>query len=219
MIPEKPAVLLIMRAASPTAHCSPRWLSPRRRAVAPFWSSEVATRTRQIRFAPMSVHRQLGHTCPIMGWTGCFSPWGDSLQGLHHSTPEKHLRARPACRRWEREYIGSMAISSPDLKAFLIATPFFVGLSDASLDLLVSMLVERRFDVGATVVGGQLRRFRFGRWGAGICGLWRGRQNPPLATIIDPLVVRGTYISTMASARPLNYLWDFVMTPKRLMIP
>src|SRR5476651_1396992 len=45
-----------------------------------------------------------------------------------------------------------MAISSPDLKAFLIATPFFGGLSDASLDLLVSMLVERRFDVGSTVV-------------------------------------------------------------------
>jgi CRP/FNR family cyclic AMP-dependent transcriptional regulator len=45
-----------------------------------------------------------------------------------------------------------MAISSPDLKAFLIATPFFGGLSDASLDLLVSMLVERRFDVGATIV-------------------------------------------------------------------
>jgi CRP/FNR family cyclic AMP-dependent transcriptional regulator len=45
-----------------------------------------------------------------------------------------------------------MAVSSPDLKAFLIATPFFGGLSDASLDLLVSMLVERRFDAGATVV-------------------------------------------------------------------
>ena len=45
-----------------------------------------------------------------------------------------------------------MAISSPDLKAFLLATPFFGGLSDASLDLLVSMLVERRFDLGATVV-------------------------------------------------------------------
>jgi len=44
-----------------------------------------------------------------------------------------------------------MAVSSPDLKAFLLATPFFGGLSDASLDLLVSMLVERRFDVGATV--------------------------------------------------------------------
>jgi hypothetical protein len=49
-------------------------------------SAEVATRTRQVRFAPMSVHRQLGHTCPIMGWTGCFPPRGDSLQGLHHST-------------------------------------------------------------------------------------------------------------------------------------
>jgi CRP-like cAMP-binding protein len=45
-----------------------------------------------------------------------------------------------------------MAVSSPDLKAFLVATPFFGGLLDASLDLLISMLVERRFDVGATVV-------------------------------------------------------------------
>jgi CRP/FNR family cyclic AMP-dependent transcriptional regulator len=45
-----------------------------------------------------------------------------------------------------------MTVVSPDLKAFLLATPFFGGLSDASLDLLVSMLVERRFEVGATVV-------------------------------------------------------------------
>ncbi len=45
-----------------------------------------------------------------------------------------------------------MAVSSPDLKAFLVATPFFGGLSDASLDLLVAMLVERRFDAGSTVV-------------------------------------------------------------------
>lgn len=45
-----------------------------------------------------------------------------------------------------------MAVSSPDLKAFLVSTPFFGGLSDARLDLLVSMLVESRFDVGATVV-------------------------------------------------------------------
>jgi CRP-like cAMP-binding protein len=45
-----------------------------------------------------------------------------------------------------------MAASSPDLKAFLLATPFFGGLSDASLDLLVSMLVERHFDAGAAVV-------------------------------------------------------------------
>lgn len=45
-----------------------------------------------------------------------------------------------------------MTVSSPDLKAFLLATPFFGGLSDASLDLLVSMLVECRFDAGATVV-------------------------------------------------------------------
>ena len=45
-----------------------------------------------------------------------------------------------------------MAVSSPDLKAFLVATPFFGGLADAGLDLLVSMLVERHFDAGATVV-------------------------------------------------------------------
>jgi CRP-like cAMP-binding protein len=45
-----------------------------------------------------------------------------------------------------------MAVSTPDLKAFLVATPFFGGLSEASLDLLISMLVERRLDVGATVV-------------------------------------------------------------------
>jgi CRP/FNR family cyclic AMP-dependent transcriptional regulator len=31
-----------------------------------------------------------------------------------------------------------MAASSPDLKEFLLATPFFGGLSDASVDLLVS---------------------------------------------------------------------------------
>ena len=45
-----------------------------------------------------------------------------------------------------------MAVSSPDLKAFLLATPFFGGLSDASLETLVSMLVERRYDAGATIV-------------------------------------------------------------------
>jgi len=45
-----------------------------------------------------------------------------------------------------------MVASSPDLKAFLLATPFFGGLSDASLDLLISMLVAHRFDVDATVV-------------------------------------------------------------------
>jgi len=45
-----------------------------------------------------------------------------------------------------------MAVSSPDLKAFLLATPFFGGLSDASLDLLISMMVERGFEAAATVV-------------------------------------------------------------------
>ena len=77
------------------------------------------------------------------------------------------------------EYIWLMAVSSPDLKAFLVATPFFGGLSDASLDLLISMLVERRFDVGATVVGegepgrsmyiihsGELVVSKAGKWGA-----------------------------------------------------
>ena len=45
-----------------------------------------------------------------------------------------------------------MTASSPDLKAFLLATPFFGGLGEASLDLLISMLVEQRFEEGATVV-------------------------------------------------------------------
>src|SRR5262245_49552591 len=45
-----------------------------------------------------------------------------------------------------------MIVCSPELKAFLAATPFFGGLSDASLDLLISMLVERRFDLGASIV-------------------------------------------------------------------
>jgi hypothetical protein len=45
-----------------------------------------------------------------------------------------------------------MVVSAPDLKAFLLATPFFGGLPDPSLDLLSSMLVECRFDAGATVV-------------------------------------------------------------------
>lgn len=67
-------------------------------------------------------------------------------------TVDTSRRAWPACRRRGRGYINPMAVSSPDLKAFLLATPFFGGLSDASLDLLVSMLVERRFDAGATVV-------------------------------------------------------------------
>ncbi|MDU6671808.1 MAG: cyclic nucleotide-binding protein, partial [Bradyrhizobium sp.] len=34
-----------------------------------------------------------------------------------------------------------MAVSAPELKAFLLATPFFGGLSDSSLDLLVARLV------------------------------------------------------------------------------
>jgi CRP/FNR family cyclic AMP-dependent transcriptional regulator len=45
-----------------------------------------------------------------------------------------------------------MAVSSPDLKTFLVGTSFFGGLPDASLDRLISMLVERRCEAGATVV-------------------------------------------------------------------
>ncbi|MGX0966341.1 CRP/FNR family cyclic AMP-dependent transcriptional regulator [Bradyrhizobium japonicum] len=45
-----------------------------------------------------------------------------------------------------------MVVSAPELKAFLLATPFFGGLPDPSLDLLISMLVECRFDAGAAVV-------------------------------------------------------------------
>ena len=44
-----------------------------------------------------------------------------------------------------------MVTSSPELKTFLLATPFFGGLSEASLEFLIPMLVERRFDAGATV--------------------------------------------------------------------
>jgi CRP/FNR family cyclic AMP-dependent transcriptional regulator len=55
------------------------------------------------------------------------------------------------CRCGDCGYIGRMPVSSPDLKAFLLATPFFGGLSDASLDLLISMLAERSFDAGATI--------------------------------------------------------------------
>lgn len=45
-----------------------------------------------------------------------------------------------------------MAVSSPDLKAFLLATPFFGGLSDSGLERLIPKLVERHFDAGATIV-------------------------------------------------------------------
>lgn len=45
-----------------------------------------------------------------------------------------------------------MAVGSPELKAFLVETPFFGGLPDASLDLLIAMLVERRCEAGATII-------------------------------------------------------------------
>ncbi|MEA1834341.1 cyclic nucleotide-binding domain-containing protein [Methylobacterium durans] len=45
-----------------------------------------------------------------------------------------------------------MAVSSPELKAFLIDTPFFGGLSDTSLECLIAMLAERHVEAGATVI-------------------------------------------------------------------
>jgi CRP/FNR family cyclic AMP-dependent transcriptional regulator len=57
-----------------------------------------------------------------------------------------------ACGHRAGAYNSAMAVSSPDLKAFLLATPFFGGVGDGSLDLLISMLVERRFEAGGSVV-------------------------------------------------------------------
>jgi CRP-like cAMP-binding protein len=45
-----------------------------------------------------------------------------------------------------------MAVSTGELKAFLLGTSFFGGLSDASLEILVTMLAECHIDAGATVV-------------------------------------------------------------------
>jgi len=39
-----------------------------------------------------------------------------------------------------------------DLKALPLTTPCFGGLSDASVDLLIPLLAEGRFDAGATIV-------------------------------------------------------------------
>jgi CRP-like cAMP-binding protein len=52
----------------------------------------------------------------------------------------------------DEDYLHAMVAIATDLKAFLLTTPFFGGLPDPGLDLLMSMLVERRFDAGATVV-------------------------------------------------------------------
>lgn len=45
-----------------------------------------------------------------------------------------------------------MVAISRELETFLLATPFFGGLSQASLELLIPMLAERGFEAGATVV-------------------------------------------------------------------
>lgn len=44
-----------------------------------------------------------------------------------------------------------MAAPTPELKSFLVATPFFGGLADGSLDRLIEMLVERRLPAGTAV--------------------------------------------------------------------
>lgn len=51
----------------------------------------------------------------------------------------------------ERERSRQMSVSSPDMNAFLAATPLFGGLTDANLDLLASMLVERQFEAGGVI--------------------------------------------------------------------
>ena len=77
--------------------------------------------------------------------------WRGSPSGQSQVRRDRESGLR-TCRCRKRGYIGVMAVSSPDLKAFLLATPFFGGLPDASLDTLISMLVERRFEAGATIV-------------------------------------------------------------------
>jgi CRP-like cAMP-binding protein len=44
-----------------------------------------------------------------------------------------------------------MATALPELKAFLLETPFFGGLSDTSLEVLAGMLVERQFAAGGVI--------------------------------------------------------------------
>jgi CRP-like cAMP-binding protein len=44
-----------------------------------------------------------------------------------------------------------MSSPLPELKAFLMRTPFFGGLDDSGLELIIGMLVERSFPVGASV--------------------------------------------------------------------
>jgi CRP-like cAMP-binding protein len=41
--------------------------------------------------------------------------------------------------------------AAPDLRTFLVATPFFGGLDDRALDRIMSMLVQRTFPVGSIV--------------------------------------------------------------------
>lgn len=77
------------------------------------------------------------------------APWPDA---------QSELPAYKGSTIWDvvelrkREWNRLMAVNSPELKAFLVDTPFFGGLSDTSLDLLISMLVERHFEAGATII-------------------------------------------------------------------
>lgn len=50
---------------------------------------------------------------------------------------EDAIAAIARVHRRRAPYSGRMAAGSPELKAFLVATPFFGGLQEASLDLLI----------------------------------------------------------------------------------
>jgi CRP-like cAMP-binding protein len=74
-----------------------------------------------------------------------------------------------------------MSVSSPDLKAFLLATPFFGALSDPSLDLLISMLIERSFQAGETIVSeGEPGRSMFVLGSGRLAVSRRGRTGDPI---------------------------------------
>src|ERR1700752_1392260 len=107
--------------------------------------SEVGRQSREVCFASVSGHSELDRSGPksvsrrhVMGSKVPPTPQPlqrDDQAGLparsSADAPAQPLivdtsrRAWPACRRRERGSIGSMAVSSPDLKAFLLATPFF----------------------------------------------------------------------------------------------
>ena len=131
--------------------------APRPRIKSSRPSSMKSARTRRPFSTSASTSSRPGSMSSASSSVGRLIRRQRGAAGADHPAP-KHGKSERSRRRYgavnprEREYIQLMAVGSPDLKAFLVATPFFGGLSDASLDILVSMLVERRFDAGATVV-------------------------------------------------------------------